>query len=401
MSPHRCSRRNGHDIDFVVVREGTEGPYVGNGGVVREGSPHEIATEVSVNTAYGVERVVRDAFRRAAARPRRHLTLVHKTNVLVHAGSLWARTVAPGRRGVPRRDAPTTCTSTPRRSSWSPSPERFDVIVTDNLFGDILTDLAAAITGGIGLAASGNLDVSRHQPVDVRAGARLGARHRRHRASPTRPPRSCRWRMLLDHLGLASRGRRGRGRPWSPTSPTAATARRSTARGRRRRRSAGSAPTDVGPVRSDTVWAMSDLTIELAPSASPRSAAERAQLLQDPGFGQVFTDHMVTARYSPEPGWHDARLDAVRAAHPRPGDVGAALRPGDLRGPQGLPPARRLGRAVPAGAERRAASSARPGGSRWPSCPSELFLDVVRAARRGRPRLGADRGRARRSTCGR
>src|SRR3954447_11699876 len=82
------------NIDFVVVREGTEGPYVGNGGVVREGGPHEIATEVSINTAYGVERVVRDAFGRAAARPRKHLTLVHKTNVLVHAGGLWARTVA-------------------------------------------------------------------------------------------------------------------------------------------------------------------------------------------------------------------------------------------------------------------------------------------------------------------
>ncbi len=151
------------DIDFVVVREGTEGPYVGNGGAVRRGTPHEIATEVSVNTAYGVERVVRDAFGRAQARPRRRLTLVHKTNVLVYAGDLWARTVAQVAQDFPdvttdylHVDAATILMVT--------QPERFDVIVTDNLFGDILTDLAAAIAGGIGLAASGNLDVSRAHP---------------------------------------------------------------------------------------------------------------------------------------------------------------------------------------------------------------------------------------------
>jgi 3-isopropylmalate dehydrogenase len=151
------------DIDFVVVREGTEGPYVGNGGLVREGTPHEIATEVSVNTAYGVERVVRDAFARAQARPRKHLTLVHKTNVLVNAGGLWARTVeavaadfADVTTDYLHVDAATIFMVT--------APERFDVIVTDNLFGDILTDLAAAVTGGIGLAASGNLDVSHTFP---------------------------------------------------------------------------------------------------------------------------------------------------------------------------------------------------------------------------------------------
>ena len=150
-------------IDLVVVREGTEGPYVGNGGVVRRGSVHEIATEVSVNTAYGVERVVRDAFERARRRPRRHLTLVHKTNVLVHAGDLWARTVASVAADFPEVetdylhvDAATIFLVT--------QPERFDVVVTDNLFGDILTDLAAAVTGGIGLAASGNLDVSGTNP---------------------------------------------------------------------------------------------------------------------------------------------------------------------------------------------------------------------------------------------
>jgi 3-isopropylmalate dehydrogenase len=150
-------------IDFVVVREGTEGPYVGNGGVLRKGTPHEIATEVSVNTAYGVERVVRDAFGRATARPRRHLTLVHKTNVLTNAGDLWARTVEAVAADFPEVttayqhvDAATIFMVT--------DPGRFDVIVTDNLFGDIITDLAAAVSGGIGLAASGNLDVSRTNP---------------------------------------------------------------------------------------------------------------------------------------------------------------------------------------------------------------------------------------------
>ena len=151
------------DIDFVVVREGTEGPYVGNGGVVRQGTPHEIATEVSINTAYGVERVVRDAFRRAAARPRQHLTLVHKTNVLVNAGSLWARTVAAVGEEFPQ--VTTDYLHVDAASIFMVTqPERFDVIVTDNLFGDIVTDLAAAITGGIGLAASGNLDVSGTHP---------------------------------------------------------------------------------------------------------------------------------------------------------------------------------------------------------------------------------------------
>jgi 3-isopropylmalate dehydrogenase len=150
-------------IDFVVVREGTEGPYVGNGGVVRTGTPHEIATEVSVNTAYGVERVVRDAFGRAQARERRHLTLVHKTNVLVNAGGLWARTFARVAEQFP--DVATDYLHVDAATIFLVSdPGRFDVIVTDNLFGDIITDLAAAVTGGIGLAASGNLDVSGAHP---------------------------------------------------------------------------------------------------------------------------------------------------------------------------------------------------------------------------------------------
>ncbi|KQB83845.1 3-isopropylmalate dehydrogenase [Corynebacterium oculi] len=153
---------NPGNIDFIVVREGTEGLYCGNGGTLREGTPHEVASEVSQNTRFGVERVVRDAFRRAAQR-RKHLTLVHKTNVLVNAGGLWQRTVDEVAREYPdvtveynHIDAATIYMVT--------NPQRYDVIVTDNLFGDILTDLAGAITGGIGLAASGNIDASGENP---------------------------------------------------------------------------------------------------------------------------------------------------------------------------------------------------------------------------------------------
>ncbi|HLT68195.1 MAG TPA: 3-isopropylmalate dehydrogenase, partial [Microbacterium sp.] len=146
------------EIDFVVVREGTEGPYVGNGGSIRKGTAHEIANETSVNTAFGVERVVRYAFE-LAERRRRKLTLVHKTNVLVHAGAIWKRIVDQVASEHPvvavdylHVDAATIFLVT--------DPSRFDVIVTDNLFGDILTDLAGAVTGGIGLAASGNINPS-------------------------------------------------------------------------------------------------------------------------------------------------------------------------------------------------------------------------------------------------
>ena len=149
-------------IDFVVVREGTEGPYTGNGGAIRVGTPHEVATEVSVNTAYGVNRVVRYAFDLAAKR-RKHLTLVHKTNVLTFAGTLWSRIVADVGAQYPdvevayqHIDAATIYMVT--------DPGRFDVIVTDNLFGDIITDLAAAVSGGIGLAASGNIDATGTNP---------------------------------------------------------------------------------------------------------------------------------------------------------------------------------------------------------------------------------------------
>jgi 3-isopropylmalate dehydrogenase len=188
-------------VDFVVVREGTEGPYVGNGGAIRVGTPHEVANEVSVNTAFGVERLVRYGFAAASARPRHKLTLVHKTNVLTNAGSLWQRTVDRVALEYPvvsvdylHVDAATIFLVT--------DPARFDVIVTDNLFGDILTDLAAAISGGIGLAASGNLNPegtfpSMFEPVHGSAPDIAGQQ----KADPTAAILSV--ALLLDHLGLA------------------------------------------------------------------------------------------------------------------------------------------------------------------------------------------------------
>jgi 3-isopropylmalate dehydrogenase len=144
------------EIDFLVVREGTEGPYTGNGGSLRPGTPHEIATEVSVNTAHGAWRSVRYAFELAASRPRRRLTLVHKHNVLVHAGDLWRRAVEEVGREF---DVETDYLHVDAATIFMVTdPGRFDVVVTDNLFGDILTDLAGAVTGGIGLAASGNIN---------------------------------------------------------------------------------------------------------------------------------------------------------------------------------------------------------------------------------------------------
>ena len=193
------------EIDFVVVREGTEGLYVGNGGVVRAGTPAEIATEVSINTAYGVERVVRDAFERATRR-RNKVTLVHKHNVLVHAGGLWQRIFAAVAAEYPQVstdylhvDAATIF--------LVQDPARFDVIVTDNLFGDILTDLAAAVTGGIGLAASGNINPSgafpsMFEPVHGSAPDIAGQQI----ADPTATILSV--ALLLDHLGLSDEAAR-------------------------------------------------------------------------------------------------------------------------------------------------------------------------------------------------
>lgn len=186
-------------VDFVVVREGTEGPYVGNGGVIRAGTPHEIANEVSVNTAFGVERVVRYAFEQAEKR-RKKLTLVHKTNVLVNAGGLWKRVVDEVAAEHPdvavdylHVDAVTIFLVT--------DPSRFDVIVTDNLFGDIITDLAGAISGGIGLAPSGNINPdgafpSMFEPVHGSAPDIAG----QGKADPTAAILST--ALLLDHLGL-------------------------------------------------------------------------------------------------------------------------------------------------------------------------------------------------------
>ena len=146
---------------------------------LRQGTPHEIATEESVNTAFGVERIVRDAFDARDHAPRNKVTLVHKTNVLVHAG----RPVAAHRSTRSPRSSPTSrtdyCHVDAASMFFLTQPERFDVVVTDNLFGDILTDIGAAIAGGIGLAASGNIDPSAHEPEHVRAGPRLGAGHRR------------------------------------------------------------------------------------------------------------------------------------------------------------------------------------------------------------------------------
>lgn len=154
---------NPGNIDFVVFREGTEGLYVGNGGSMRTGTPHEVANETSVNTAYGVERVVRAAFEYAQQRERKHVTLLHKHNVLVHAGHLWNRIVNEVGEEFPdvthgylHVDAAMIFMTT--------DPSRFDVILTDNMFGDIVTDLAAAVTGGIGLAASGNLNITGSAP---------------------------------------------------------------------------------------------------------------------------------------------------------------------------------------------------------------------------------------------
>jgi 3-isopropylmalate dehydrogenase len=185
-------------IDFIVVREGTEGPYTGNGGVLRKGTAHEVATEVSLNTAFGVERVIRDAFKRAERR-RKHVTLVHKNNVLVFAGDLWTRTFAAVAADFP--DVKTAYQHVDAATIYLVTdPGRYDVIVTDNLFGDIITDLAAAIAGGIGLAASGNLDVSRtnpsmFEPVHGSAPDIAG----QDKADPTAAILSV--SMLLDHLG--------------------------------------------------------------------------------------------------------------------------------------------------------------------------------------------------------
>ena len=187
-------------VDMLVVREGTEGPYTGAGGVMRLGTPEEIATQESINTAFGVSRVVRYAFERAVQRPRKRLTLVHKTNVLTYAGDLWQRTVD----GLAKEFADVSvdyCHVDAASMFFVTQPERFDVIVTDNLFGDILTDLGAAVAGGIGLAASGNINPegtapSMFEPVHGSAPDIAGQQ----KADPTAAILSA--AMLCEHLGL-------------------------------------------------------------------------------------------------------------------------------------------------------------------------------------------------------
>jgi 3-isopropylmalate dehydrogenase len=189
-------------IDMVVVREGTEGPYTGAGGVMRRGTPQELATQESFNTAFGVERVARYAFSLAQGRPRRKLTLVHKTNVLTFAGDLWKRTVDAVAQEFPEVSVEYQHVDAASMFFVS-QPERFDVIVTDNLFGDIITDLGAAIAGGIGLAASGNINPERtapsmFEPVHGSAPDIAG----QSKADPTAAILSV--AMLCAHLGLSA-----------------------------------------------------------------------------------------------------------------------------------------------------------------------------------------------------
>ena len=185
--------------DFVVIRENTEGPYVGEGGVLRRGTPNEVATQGSVNTRHGVERCIRHAFELAETRPARHVTLVHKTNVLTFAGDLWERTfneVAAEHSGISTayNHVDAACIY------FVQDPHRYDVVVTDNLFGDILTDLGGAVSGGIGLASSANLNPARtgpsmFEPVHGSAPDIAGT----NRANPTAAVLSA--ALMLDFLG--------------------------------------------------------------------------------------------------------------------------------------------------------------------------------------------------------
>src|SRR5246127_955597 len=193
-------------IDMVVVREGTEGPYTGAGGFMRRGTPEELATQESLNTRFGVERVARYAFEQAMERPRKKLTLVHKTNVLTFAGDLWQRTVDSLAKEYPEVSVDYQHVDA-ASMFFVTQPERFDVVVTDNLFGDILTDLGAAIAGGIGLAASGNINPERtpprmFEPVHGSAPDLAGQQ----KADPTAAILSA--AMLCEHLGFTAEAAR-------------------------------------------------------------------------------------------------------------------------------------------------------------------------------------------------
>jgi 3-isopropylmalate dehydrogenase len=193
-------------INMLVVREGTEGPYAGAGGVLRKGTPEEVATQESLNTAFGVRRVARYAFERAAERPAQKLTLVHKTNVLAYAGDLWLRTVEALAKEF-SSIAVDYCHVDAASMFFVSQPDRFDVVVTDNLFGDILTDLGAAVAGGIGLAASGNINPegttpSMFEPVHGSAPDIAGQQ----KADPTAAILSS--AMLCEHIGLTAEAAR-------------------------------------------------------------------------------------------------------------------------------------------------------------------------------------------------
>ena len=193
-------------LSFAIVRENTEGPYAGEGGVLRYGTTHEVATQGSVNTRFGVERCVRYAFGRAHQLERKKLTLVHKTNVLTFAGDLWRRVVDDVGSSFPDvnvdyQHVDAACIYLVE------SPERYGVIVTDNLFGDILSDLAGAVTGGIGYAASANLNpeklsASLFEPVHGAAHDIAGTG----RANPLAAISSA--VLMLEHLGEVDAARR-------------------------------------------------------------------------------------------------------------------------------------------------------------------------------------------------
>jgi 3-isopropylmalate dehydrogenase len=200
------SELRSQSVDMLVVREGTEGPYIEAGGVMRKGTPDEVATQESINTAFGIRRVTRYALQRAAARPRRQLTLVHKSNVLTYAGDLWRRTVDE----VAKEFSDVTvgyCHMDAASIYFVTQPERFDVIVTDNMFGDILTALGAAVAGGIGLAASASINPERtapsmFEPVHGSAPDIAGQQ----KADPTAAILSA--AMLCQHIGLGAEGAR-------------------------------------------------------------------------------------------------------------------------------------------------------------------------------------------------
>ncbi|HTA08126.1 MAG TPA: 3-isopropylmalate dehydrogenase, partial [Streptosporangiaceae bacterium] len=193
-------------VDMLVIREGTEGPYIEAGGVMRKGTPAEVATQESINTAFGVRRVARYALERAARRPRRRLTLVHKSNVLAYAGDLWRRTVTEVAADFPSVSTE-YCHMDAAAVYFVTQPDRFDVILSDNMFGDILTALGAAVAGGIGLAASASINPERtapsmFEPVHGSAPDIAG----KQKADPTAAILSA--AMLCEHLGLSAEAAR-------------------------------------------------------------------------------------------------------------------------------------------------------------------------------------------------